>query len=169
MTDEEIRDCIIRMELMQSNGGCGTPFYIACVFILALLFTSCKTQYVPVETVHTEYVHTIDSVKQVDSVFHEKETVVMQVDSEAMAQYGIKLAAAEKAWLIKSKELEREISRLEQLKADTVTIHDSIPVIVPKEKELTVFQKFKLKSAMWFMGLFILLLVLLSLKIVHKW
>ncbi len=136
------------------------------VVATAIFLAGCKTKYIPVEVTHTEYRHTTDSVKQVDSIFHEKETVIMQLDSAAMAEYGIKLKNAEKAWLVRSKELEREIARLMAQKTDTVIKTDSIPVIIEKEKELSKFQQFKMDAggAAIFIAVALLLLLIWKFK-----
>ena len=118
---------------------------IAIVIALALL-TSCKSvEYVPMPETHTEHHWHTDSVHTTDSIYHEKETTIMQLDSAAMAQYGIQLKAAERAWLVKSKELERQIQQLMQLSQTKDTVRDSIPVPYPVvkmvEKELSWMQK----------------------------
>lgn len=146
-------------------------FLIAFVVIAALfMLTGCKTQYVPVTEVHTEYKHTVDSVRQIDSIFHEKETVVMQLDSAAMAEYGIQLKNAERAWLVRSKEMEREIARLMAKKTDTVVKIDSVPKIVIKEKELSKFQQLKMDAggAAIFIALALILLLIIKLAMKGK-
>lgn len=116
------------------------------ILIAILLLTSCKSvEYVPMTETHTEHHWHTDSVHTTDSIYHEKETTVMQLDSAAMAQYGIQLQKAERAWLVKSKELERRIEQLMQLSQTKDTVRDSIPVPYPVtqyvEKELSWIQK----------------------------
>lgn len=106
-------------------------FVIIALFVLA----SCKTKYVPVIETHTETIHHYDSVKQIDSVFNEKTTLIREVDSATMAQYGIQIKSMEKAWLIQSDKLQKEISRLESQKVDSFVRIDSVPKIVIKEVE----------------------------------
>lgn len=106
-------------------------FVIIALFVLA----SCKTKYVPVIETHTETIHHHDSVKQIDSVFNEKTTLIREVDSATMAQYGIQINSMEKAWLIQSDKLQKEISRLESQKVDSFVRIDSVPKIVIKEVE----------------------------------
>jgi hypothetical protein len=96
---------------------------------------------VPVESQHTEHHWHTDSVHTTDSVIMEKTTTVMQLDSAAMAKYGIELKNAERAWLVKTAELERQLQKLSSIKADTVRIVDSIQVPVPVEKKLTKWQQ----------------------------
>ena len=104
--------------------------------VLCALFGSCTTtKYVPVTQQHTEHHWHTDSVKERDSVHTESTTVIRELDSAAMAQYGIQLKAAERAWLVQNREMEMRLRELERMTASRDTIHDSIPypVEVPKE------------------------------------
>ena len=108
---------------------------IACALIT--LCAGCKTtEYVPVTQQHTEHHWHTDSIYKTDSVIKEKETVVMQLDSAAMARYGIKLKSAERAWLVKTQEMERIIQELMAKSSQRDTVHDSIPCPVIKEVEI---------------------------------
>lgn len=99
--------------------------------IVCALIGGCKTQYIPIETVKTEIHHTRDSVHHTDSIIKEKNTTIMQLDSAAMAKYGIKLEKAEKAWLVMQKELENKIKMLSEHKTDTFIKVDSVAVPYP--------------------------------------
>ena len=103
----------------------------AVIILLTSIICSlggCKQiEYVPIETTHTIEHHHTDSVRQVDSIFKDKETIIMQLDSEEMAKYGIRLQAAEKAWLVKTAELEKQLQKLQHTKTDTLLKVDSIP------------------------------------------
>ena len=121
-----------------------------CLLGIGSLFVGCKNvEYVPVESSHTEHHWHTDSVRQVDSIYHEKETTIMQLDSAEMAKYGIQLKNAERAWLVKSWELERQIEALQRLTAERDTVHDSIPVPYPVEKRLTKWQQAKVDWGGW--------------------
>ena len=105
--------------------------------ILSAVLAGCKqTEYVPVVETHDVHHWHTDSVKQKDSVYHEKTTTIMQLDSAAMAAYGIKLKSAERAWLVKTAELERQIERLMAMSATKDSVHDSIPYPVEVIKEV---------------------------------
>ena len=104
------------------------------IAVLALLSSCTTTRVVTVPEVHEVIHHQSDTVIQKDSVIHEKETTIMQLDSAAMAKYGIQLKSAERAWLVKTTELEREIERLMAMSATKDSVHDSIPVPYPVEK-----------------------------------
>jgi hypothetical protein len=130
-------------------------FWSFMMFILtmcvALFMLSCKTEYIPVETSHTEHHWHTDSIKEVDSVIHERHTTIMQLDSVAMAQYGIKLKNAERAWLVKSWELERQIEQLQKMSAFRDTVRDTIQVPYPVEKKLSKWQQAKVDWGGWAM------------------
>ena len=137
-----------------------TTFVLTIGVVLFML--SCKTEYIPVETSHTEHHWHTDSIKEVDSVIHEKQTTIMQLDSAAMAQYGIQLKNAERAWLVKSWELERQIENLQRLTAYRDTIRDTIQVPYPVEKKLSKWQQTKVDWGGWAM-LCVMVLIFLFL------
>mgnify|MGYP007130692959 CR=1 FL=1 len=130
-------------------------------FALCLFLSSCKTtEYVAVPQQHTEHHWHTDSIHTTDSVIKEKETVVMMLDSAEMAKYGVKLKAAERAWLVKSWELERQIEALQRLTAERDTVHDSIPVPYPVEMRLTKWQQAKVDWGGWALLVLIVLVVI---------
>lgn len=110
---------------------------IAVCIVLGALLSGCSlTKYVPVPEVHTEHHWHTDSVFQRDSVVKESLTTVMQLDSAAMAAYGIRLQKAERAWLVKTKELERIVQELMAKSEQKDSVHDTIPVPYPVEVEV---------------------------------
>ena len=116
------------------------------------LMMSCKTvEYVELPSQHTEHHWHTDSVVKTDSVIHEKETTIMQLDSAAMAKYGITLKAAERAWLVRTAEMERQIQQLMQMSQQKDSVHDTIPYPVEVVKEvpadLTWWQQTRLHLA----------------------
>ena len=138
---------------------------IACALIT--LCAGCKTtEYVPVTQQHTEHHWHTDSVIRCDSVYHDEQTTVMQLDSAAMARYGIQLKAAERAWLVQSNELLARLTALEHMTENRDTLRDSIPVPYPVIKEvpaaLTWWQRFRLhlgEFTLAMLGIIILLMV----------
>ena len=117
------------------SGWVMTTLFIGMMIVALALLSSCTTtRVVTVPEVHEVIHHQSDTVIQKDSVIHEKETTIMQLDSAAMAKYGIQLKSAERAWLVKTTELEREIERLMAMSATKDSVHDSIPVPYPVEK-----------------------------------
>ena len=135
---------------------------------VVLFMVSCKTEYIPVETSHTEHHWHTDSIIQKDSVVKESMTTVMQLDSAAMAKYGIQLKNAERAWLVKSWELERQIENLQKLTAIRDTVRDTIQVPYPVEKKLSKWQQTKVDWGGWAM-LGVLVVIILFLFIFPRW
>lgn len=135
------------------SGGCLTAaisFTIGAL-VMALMFTSCTTtEYVPVIEKNTEHHWHTDTVRERDSIFTDRQTTIMQLDSAAMARYGIQLRAAERAWLVQSKELEQRLRELEHISMRGDTVRDSIPVPYPVEKkvarELTFWQEARMRA-----------------------
>ena len=110
---------------------------VVYVFTMWIMFSSCTTtKVVTVPEVHEIYHNQTDTIIQQDSVIRETQTTIMQLDSAAMAQYGIQLKSAERAWLVKSKELEKQIERLMAMSATKDSVHDSIPYPVDVIKEV---------------------------------
>lgn len=110
---------------------------VVYVFTIWIMFSSCTTtKVVTVPEVHEIYHNQTDTVIKQDSVIRETQTTIMQLDSASMAQYGIQLKSAERAWLVKSKELERQIERLMAMSATKDSVHDSIPYPVEVIKEV---------------------------------
>jgi hypothetical protein len=114
--------------------------------LLSGLIYGCKSvEYVEMPSHHTEHHWHTDSVIKADSVIYEKETIITQLDSTAMAKYGITLKAAERAWIVRTTEMERQIQQLLQMSQHKDSVHDTIPypVEVVKEvpAELTWWQK----------------------------
>jgi hypothetical protein len=108
--------------------------FLILAVALMLAFTGCTTtRYVPVEQHHTEHHWHTDSVKERDSVHTEKNTVIRELDSAAMAKYGIQMERNQKAWLVLQREMEARMRDLERLTATKDTIHDSIPIPYPVE------------------------------------
>jgi len=126
--------------------------------IIALMLEGCRTtEYVPVETVHTEYINSIDTIEKVDSFWRDRTTVVREVDSAAMAQYGIQMKQQERAWLVQRSELERELKKEREHKTDTIIQRDTIPIIQVVEKPPNRWQKLTQR-----VGSTVLLLMLLA-------
>ena len=135
---------------------------------VGIMLTACKnTEYITVPEIHEVHHHHTDSIKQTDSVTVEKETVIMQLDSAAMAQYGIQLKSAERAWLVKTAELERRLQQLIENHTDTVHERDSVPYPVEVIKEvpakLTWWQQMRIHFAnivLWVLAIAVIAIIL---------
>jgi len=141
----------------------GVLIGILSIMVALWFLCSCTTtRYVTVPEVHEQHHWHTDSVHKTDSVIHEKQTTIRELDSAAMAQYGIQIRQNEKAWLVMSNELRREIERLEAMCADRDTVRDSIPKPYPVEviKEVPA-QKTLLERAVFCAGLISIMILIL--------
>ena len=125
---------------------------IILALLICALFGSCTTpKYVPVTETHTEHHWHTDSVKERDSTHTERETIIREVDSAAMARYGIQMESNQRAWLVLQREMENRLRELEHMTAQRDTVHDSIPAPFPVEvkvpAELTWWQQTRLHLA----------------------
>lgn len=113
------------------------------LFLLAIIsfVCECSPEVLTVPEVHNFYHHNTDSVFINDSVIDHQTTIIKEVDSATMAQFGIQLERQQRAWLVQNDRLMKEISMLKQSKTDTVHIRDSIPVPYPVEKKVTAKER----------------------------
>ena len=109
---------------------------ITCL-LTAILSSCTTTEYVTVPEVHEYWHHSTDTIRQTDSIIDHQTTTIREVDSSTMARYGIQMKDMQRAWLIETNRLQRELSELRQSHTDTIHERDSIPypVEVVKEKE----------------------------------
>ena len=124
-------------------------WYILIIFLfmcLLSLLASCRSvQYVPVETVRTEYINHTDTVHKTDTVTNERETVIREVnkgDSALLAKYGIMLKDNERMLLFLQRELEKERSKEREVQHDTTIVRDTIQVPYPVEKKQSAIDRF---------------------------
>ena len=139
-------------------------------FLGIMALSGCKTKIVtvPVETIKTEYKFKTDTVKTTDSIFHETNTLIMQVDSAKMAELGIQIGQLEKAWLIKEKEYERLLNKHYESIHDTLIVRDTIPQIVTVEKPLTRWQQWKQDIGEILIVIALIGFIYLLIKVVSK-
>lgn len=133
--------------------------------LIILMLCSCKTQYIPVVETHTEYINRTDTIERLDSIISEKTTIIKEVDSLAMSEYGIHVQGLQKAYIVEKNSIQRTINQLKESKTDTVIMHDSIDrSVVTEVNKLTVLQR--LQCGTWWSLLCLLgvLLVILRIK-----
>lgn len=116
--------------------------YITMLLTLATCFVSCRTQYVPVETVRTEY-KTRDSIR-FDSIY-QRDSIYMLVKGDTIYQY-------------KYKYLYRYLTTN---RTDTILKTDSIQIPYPVEKQLSRWQSIKMELGGWVFVLVIILILLI--------
>ena len=133
---------------------------LCLVILVALLLVGCKTKYVTVPEVHEHWHHTTDTIHKTDSIIDRQTTTIREVDSAAMAKYGIQMKDMQRAWIIETNRLQRELSELRQSHTDTIHERDSIPYPVEVEKEvpaqLSWWQQTRLHLAnimLWLLGI----------------
>ena len=146
---------------------------IIVALLICALFGSCTTtKYVPVAEQHTEHHWHTDSVKERDSVHTENTTIIREVDSAAMAKYGIQMQNNQRAWLVLQREMEQRLRELEHMTATHDTIHDSIPCPVEVIKEvpakLTCWQQTRLHLANILLYLILIVGIIYVGKKTHK-
>ena len=134
------------------------------IIVIAIMLEGCRSErVVTVPDYHEVVVHQHDTLIQRDTFEREQKTIVREVDSATMAKYGIQLETAQRAWLIQTEALRREVCELRQHQTDTVVQHDSIPypvevpVIKEVEKPPSRWQKLSMR-----VGNAVLLLLLLA-------
>ena len=123
--------------------------YITMLLTLATCFVSCRTQYVPVETVRTEY-KTRDSIR-FDSVY-QRDSIYMIVKGDTVYQY-------------KYKYLYRYLT---MNRTDTIVKTDSIQTPYPVEKQLSRWQSIKMELGGWAFGIIILFTLIIIGQIIFK-
>lgn len=130
------------------------------VILVAFLLVGCKTKYVTVPEVHEHWHHTTDTIHKTDSIIDRQTTTIREVDSATMARYGIQMKDMQRAWIIETNRLQRELSELRQSHTDTIHERDSIPYPVEVEKEvpaqLSWWQQTRLHIAnimLWLLGI----------------
>lgn len=125
------------------------------IYILAILLmsgvwlSSCRTQYVPVETVRTEY-KTRDSIRY-DSIY-QRDSVYMFVNGDTV-------------YLYKYKYLYRYLTIN---KTDTVIKVDSVQVPYPVEKQLSRWQSLKMELGGWAFGIIIVFALIIVGWLVYR-
>ena len=134
---------------------------LSIVFVMMVAALSgCRTQYVPIETVIVEKSDSSDTVEVTDTFYKEKTVVVKEMDSMMAAEYGIKLAMTQKAYLVLQKELERERSKDKKVEVKTIIREKKVEVPVPVERELSRWESFCLEYGKVMVGATVVLVIL---------
>lgn len=123
--------------------------YIIILLILAICFVSCRTQYIPVESVRIEY-KTRDSTRY-DSIY-QRDSIYTLIKGDTVYQYRYK-------YLYRYLTTDR---------TDTILKNDSIRVPYPVEKELNRWEKVKMELGGWAFGIIILFTLIIIGQIIFK-
>lgn len=123
------------------------------IFFIVMMFCGCKNvEYVPIESSHVEHHWHHDSVEIVDTFIKDKSTIIRELDSAAMAEYGIRLRNAERAFLVQTQEFEKQVKELKEAKKDTAFIVKEKKVPVPVERKLNRWEQFKMDYGSFALG-----------------
>ena len=140
---------------------------ITCV-LMAILSSCTTTRYVPVTETRTEHHWHTDTVRQRDSTHTERETIIREVDSAAMAKYGIQMERNQRAWLVLQREMENRLLELEHMTAQRDTVRDSIPVPYPVvkmvEKPLSWWERLRLNIFNVLLGVIALVIIFFFIR-----
>lgn len=123
--------------------------YIIILLMLAICFISCRTQYIPVESVRTEY-KTRDSIR-LDSIY-QRDSIYILIKGDTVYQYRYKYL----------------YRYLTTNRTDTILKNDSIRVPYPVEKELNRWEKVKMELGGWAFGIIILFTLIIIGQIIFK-
>lgn len=143
------------------------------VICLIISLCSCKTiKYVPVETerIVEHIINHTDTIKQIDSIYTSVTSMFTEIDSATLAdEYGIKIASQQKAFLLKTKELESRLHDALQQSNHNEIAHDTIrsEVPVPVEVEVnkvTWFQRLQMLLGDFLLGFLLIALIIYICK-----
>jgi hypothetical protein len=112
-------------------------------------FASCRTQYVPVETIRTEY-KTRDSIRH-DSIY-QQDSIYVLVKGDTVYQYKYK-------YIYKYVYLN---------KTDTVFENNSVQVPYPVEKQLSRWQAIRMELGGWAMGIILLFVLIIVGRLIYR-
>lgn len=166
MTWEEYKKYFIQCDW--NRVGCGYPALLMLIVLVVLCLMSCRTEYVPVTNTHELHHYHNDTIKQTDTVQNERTTIIRELDSAAMAQYGIELRNAERAWLVLQKDMERRISELMSASKDTIIQRDTIRVPYPVERQLSKWERILRGGNVFLISLVIILFIVMFLAILRR-
>ena len=121
--------------------------YIIILLILAVCFMSCKTQYIPVESVRTEY-KTRDSIRY-DSIY-QRDSIYTLVKGDTVYQYRYKYL----------------YRYLTTNRTDTILKNDSIRVPYPVEKKLNRWQSIKMELGGWVIIVIFVYMLMYALQVI---
>lgn len=129
-----------------------TPYVISLLLVVVLL-SGCRTKYIPIEkfvyqnAIKHDTLHTSDSVFVRDSIYLRQKGDTCYLDR----------------WHEKT-----IFKNVYKVKVDSFLKRDSVPVPYPVEKELSKWEQFQLKYAVWSFGALCMLLVILGYKLYKK-
>ena len=118
------------LDILNERNGCGRTLLYGCILALAVLcLCGCKTKYIPVETIKTEYVVRTDTFIQKDSyAVHDSVYIHEKGDTVWFEKWHTKYVDR---WR-------------ETVKTDTLVRVDSLRIPYPVERELSRWEQVKM-------------------------
>lgn len=119
-------------------------FIIASLVVCLILF-SCKTEYIPTETIREVYINNTDTFIQHDTTKININTILREArpeDSAMIADLGIHLQSNERLLILLQKQLKESSKEKYEHKVDSFIKTDSIRVPYPVERKLSRFEQF---------------------------
>lgn len=125
-------------------------FYLFIILLVsAICLSSCRTQYIPVETVRTEY-KTRDSVRY-DSIY-KHDSIFYLIKGDTVYKY--------------VKQIEYKYLFINR--TDTILKTDSIQVPYPVEKRLSRWQTLKMELGGWALGAIIVFALVIVVRMIYR-
>lgn len=140
---------------------------IVICFIICMCTGCTTTRYINIPEYHEVIKLKTDTFETHDTLFELNQVFIREVDSAAIAEFGIRLLENEKAYMIEKSKLQKQIQNAREVKIDTFIKRDSIPVPYPVEKNLTFGQRFRMGLLNWILGIlaaFLALYILITKK-----
>ena len=126
---------------------------IAIMVLAGLALGGCKTKYVSVPEIHTEYITRVDTTVRKDSVYL-RDSVYVERKGDT---------------LYVSKTLYRDrYHNIYKVKNDTIVKRDSVNVAYPVEKEMSRRERLFVSMGKFFAALVIVLLFVIGLKLYKR-
>ena len=127
---------------------------IAILLILVgLVLGGCKTKYVSVPEIHTEYITRVDTTVRKDSVY-QRDSVYVERKGDTMYV---------------NKTLYRDrYHNIYKVKTDTIVKRDSVNVAYPVEKEMSRSERLFVAMGKFFAALLIALLFMIGVKLYKR-
>ena len=126
---------------------------IAIMVLAGLALGSCKTKYVSVPEIHTEYITRVDTTVIMDSVY-QRDSVYVERKGDTMYV---------------NKTLYRDrYHNIYKVKMDTIVKRDSVNVAYPVEKEMSRSERLFVAMGKFFAALVIALLFVIGVKLYKR-
>lgn len=144
--------------------------YLVLALIACMLLCSCKTKYIPVETIREVYINNTDTFIQHDTTKTEINTILREArpeDSAMIANLGIRLQNNERLLILMQNQL-KEASKEKYIhKIDTFIKTDSVDIPYPVERTLSKWEQIKMDYGSFALGGTLIAVILLILQLVR--